>query len=1147
MNERMNELTNLIEAKITPSVTDMATDGTTSSVYMCFPCYQEFDTLEEVLAHQLTCNTDTVGNEALTTAANPAHLQQAQQQAFSQAFTQSASPQTMPSASSVWSSPGEPGTTTTTSQKKSSDQPKILYQCGDCDALFDSLVLWQHHRKQGQCLQPAQQQEGPEKEVGSEPAQANGRAEVTGGDLDPEEPNSQDHQEGCEGSGRARGRGRGGSQENLVKMEKQEDEMSTQDHPPDRAENPPDTQEPTPDRAENPQATPEPTPDRAENPPFTQEPTPDRAENPPATQDLTPAEEVPVTESLEESTKSKGSESQPQAAQSSSEILSTADPEPSPFQDPPTHNTEEDQLSYSQRKKAAKKLKLPPSLLCVDCGNSFGMVSELVAHRKTQHGLKEALHRCTVCGESFLNTTLFLYHRKQHKEKGKEEVPQIQTRGIPAQDSEDQADQTGHEDVGEEMLEESIVEMVGVGNCLDVGTEELDHNETQSASTSVSEQTTKAAQGKKFLCAQCGASFSQETELSAHRKEKHGLNEKLHHCSQCGQSFMNTTQFLYHRRQHREETVGTGAVTTPPTSPQASKRTLTPAVASSAASAVPSKRPAIRILSMTDLNERSKDVSQVFLKEELLEGPITEGQTDPNPSPPAKLMQDWSRTPLPHVCPHCGQTFTRRVFLRAHVFSHTGEKLFTCKVCQKSFASSPNLLRHSLTHMGTKPFPCSVCGKRFSQHATLKRHALIHNQPKARGRRPRLQMRTAEGEDGEDQLFYCPNCTARFQTDQQLQEHRLLHTSHPFPCSVCGEAFKRRKELDLHSLAHQDKEPVSCIHCSSQFLNQSVLDIHLQRCPRPEDDKTLGRGRGQGRGRSMGQVECDMCGHCCMTQDGLDLHRLSHTGQTPLRCPMSPCRRRFASSSALGEHILAHCQGTLGKGRGSKRFHCQICGKDFSYTSTFNVHMRIHTDERPFECSTCGKRFRQLPHLQDHERIHSGLRPFCCWVCGKSFSVAARLTEHARIHSGEKPYTCPRCPSAFRSRSNLDKHIRLHADEPKSDGTTAADAEGARILSSLVAGAGGEGESAVQAILLVQGDGAAEGVMVPTVPGSEHSSGAVFSGQAGTSQLVFLGGQAISVPSLSAIMEGREIPSVTVVDGQEVSHTIEFILEETIS
>ena len=29
-----------------------------SSVYMCFPCYQEFNTLDEVLQHQLTCTAE---------------------------------------------------------------------------------------------------------------------------------------------------------------------------------------------------------------------------------------------------------------------------------------------------------------------------------------------------------------------------------------------------------------------------------------------------------------------------------------------------------------------------------------------------------------------------------------------------------------------------------------------------------------------------------------------------------------------------------------------------------------------------------------------------------------------------------------------------------------------------------------------------------------------------------------------------------------------------------------------------------------------------------------------------------------------------------------------------------------------------------
>lgn len=42
-----------------------------SSVYMCFPCYREFNTLEEVLEHQLTCTAedeqpDTSGTTPVT-------------------------------------------------------------------------------------------------------------------------------------------------------------------------------------------------------------------------------------------------------------------------------------------------------------------------------------------------------------------------------------------------------------------------------------------------------------------------------------------------------------------------------------------------------------------------------------------------------------------------------------------------------------------------------------------------------------------------------------------------------------------------------------------------------------------------------------------------------------------------------------------------------------------------------------------------------------------------------------------------------------------------------------------------------------------------------------------------------------------------
>uniref|UniRef100_A0A673CN12 Zinc finger protein 574 n=1 Tax=Sphaeramia orbicularis TaxID=375764 RepID=A0A673CN12_9TELE len=875
-----------------------------SSVYMCFPCYQEFNTLEEVLKHQLTCTAEDDG----------------------QPDTSGATSVTVPVLQ----------THTIAGVKAPSDQPRILYQCGDCDELFKSLDLWQLHRKEESCQQSAP---GSKSKPDSQPEPETSTAQAPTSPLNPDDFSP--------------------FKDSTIKILNAE----------------------------------------------------------PGEKSVAVEEEQQVTEAaLAESSDPPASEAQ----------ASTSNPE----------------YSSPKRRGANKKPKPEPVLLCVDCGSCFGLVSELVAHRKTQHGFEEALHHCSVCGESFLNTTLFLYHRKQHRQKGEEKLEIV----VPVEISEEVCSQTN-------------------------GTDEV----TQPSSATVT-----FTQPELFMCTECGESFSEESGLLTHRKAKHGLQEPVHTCSQCGVGFMNTTQYLYHRRQHRITSgteVADGATTSEDTAqdaPQSSKRRLS-------------------------LSEES-------------EGCTTTESDTTNLPPPAKLLQDWSRTPLPHVCPYCGKTFTRRVFLRTHVYSHTGEKLFTCKVCQKSFTNSHSLLRHSMSHTGTKPFSCDVCGKNFSQAATLKRHQRIHSAAlprRKRGRKP-----------GAAHLFPCPNCPSRFNTEDQLNHHKLLHTSHPFPCPECGEAFKRRRDLDLHSLTHQDKKPAMCPHCSSQFVNQAVLEIHLQRCPTTDEDRNTGRGRGQGRGRSTGQIECDLCGHRCMTQEGLDLHRLSHTGQTPLKCPVRPCRRRFTSNSLLEEHVLAHFQGTLTKSKNRTRFRCQICHKEFAYNSTFNVHMRTHTDERPFECATCGKRFRQLPHLQDHERIHSGLRPFCCWICGKSFSVAARLTEHARTHSGEKPYPCPHCPAAFRSRSNLDKHIRLHGDLPP---------ETTEQIDS----------GAVQTIYVLQGaEGGTETVMIPSDQ---------ITGMEGTSQVVILpssvlGTQAITVPTIT--MDGNEITMVEA--GQSPQHAIEFIVEETV-
>lgn len=178
-------------------------------------------------------------------------------------------------------------TTTTTS-----DQPRILYQCGDCDELFKTLDQWQQHRKEGTCQDTPS---GSKSEADAQPEQEDDAAQSSSSTLNPEDSA-------------------------LSQSETFED------------------------------LKPEPV-------------------------------EEPIVE-----------QERPQVEETTSAQSS----------DPPvavTASTSSPEESSPKRRGANKKPKPEPVLLCVDCGSCFGLVSELVAHRKTQHGFEEALHRCSVCGE----------------------------------------------------------------------------------------------------------------------------------------------------------------------------------------------------------------------------------------------------------------------------------------------------------------------------------------------------------------------------------------------------------------------------------------------------------------------------------------------------------------------------------------------------------------------------------------------------------------------------------------------------------------------------------------------------------------------------------------------------------------------------
>uniref|UniRef100_A0A8C6T5A4 C2H2-type domain-containing protein n=1 Tax=Neogobius melanostomus TaxID=47308 RepID=A0A8C6T5A4_9GOBI len=114
-----------------------------------------------------------------------------------------------------------------------------------------------------------------------------------------------------------------------------------------------------------------------------------------------------------------------------------------------------------------------------------------------------------------------------------------------------------------------------------------------------------------------------------------------------------------------------------------------------------------------------------------------------------------------------------------------------------------------------------------------------------------------------------------------------------------------------------------------------------------------------------------------------------------------------------------------------KKHQCNVCNKRFHTKYALQIHIRVHTKEKPYSCSICYKSFSTSSSLVRHKRTHTGEKPYHCTVCMKSFSDKSSLEVHRKRHTGERPFSCPMCEKQFILKSNLEEHKRRHTgDKP---------------------------------------------------------------------------------------------------------------------
>lgn len=193
-------------------------------------------------------------------------------------------------------------------------------------------------------------------------------------------------------------------------------------------------------------------------------------------------------------------------------------------------------------------------------------------------------------------------------------------------------------------------------------------------------------------------------------------------------------------------------------------------------------------------------------------------------------------------------------------------------------------------------------------------------------------------------------------------------------CTV-GSKLQINHHMESQGLVKQ----YICCYCSKTFKYQSHLLSHVSTHRLTHDEDAC--------------FTCDICKHEFRSSSGLRKHRRIHDAIQRHKCFV--CAKTFPFASVLAEHERIHSASCL--------FLCDFCGLGFKQASNMRKHRCLmHELTDTSSCHHCGPDSQCVCPTKSS----SASSKFQCPVCLKCFTNKSYKEMHLRVHSGERPYQC---------------------------------------------------------------------------------------------------------------------------------------------